>query len=206
MLTAGDKYGRLTVVSYFGSQLHKRLWNCVCECGRKLVVNTGHLRSGHTKSCGCLAVDTVMARSKTHGHTVGKFSPEYASWSSMIQRAKNPKLKHAEHYFGKGITVCHRWEHSFEAFLADMGPRPAGTSLDRIDNNAGYYPENCRWANASAQARNSSQTVFVVLRGERRPLVEWCELLGVSINTVRARVRKQGLDYEAALTKRKDHR
>lgn len=136
-----------------------------------------------------------------HGHTSGKFSPTYHSWACMIQRCTNPKRTYYQHYGGKGVKVCERWLQ-FENFLADMGERPSKKhSLDRIDNDGDYEPGNCRWADANTQARNSSQTAYVELNGERLPLVTWCERLGVSINTVRHRVKYHGYTYQAALTK-----
>lgn len=136
----------------------------------------------------------------THGHTAGKFSPEYHTWSSMWQRCTNPKRPAYKHYGGRGVKIDPRWK-SFEKFSQDMGPRPAGTSLDRIDNDGMYCKQNCRWATRTQQARNSSQAVWVTLRGESRRLVEWCEVLKISINTVRARVKYQGMSYRQALTK-----
>lgn len=135
----------------------------------------------------------------THGHTTDGFSPEYHSWSGMIQRCTNPKRSSYKHYGGRGIKVCNRWR-TFENFLADMGPRPAGLSLDRIDVNGDYEPDNCRWADTTTQARNSVQVVWVDINGERKRLVEWCELIGISINTVRCRVKKHGWTYAQALT------
>lgn len=137
-----------------------------------------------------------------HGHTTGKFSPEYHSWSCMIQRCTNPKRKSYKHYGGKGVRVCSSWL-VFENFLSDMGARPEGTSLDRIDVHGDYTPENCRWADRVTQARNSVQVVWVEIQGVRKRLVEWCEHYGVSINTVRARVRHYGLTYEEAILKPK---
>ena len=140
----------------------------------------------------------------THGHTAGKFSPEYHTWSSMLQRCSNPKRNSWKHYGGKGVKVCARWR-SFENFLADMGLRPAGMSLDRIDVQGDYTPENCRWADVTTQARNSVQVVWVEIAGERKRLVEWCEQLGMSINTVRCRVKTHGWSYpEALLTPKQD--
>lgn len=135
-----------------------------------------------------------------HGHTSGRFSPTYQSWATMRQRCTNKNTSHYRHYGGRGITVCERWG-KFENFLADMGERPEGTSLDRINNDGPYSPENCLWATRVQQARNSSQTKLVRLGEETRPLVEWCSLLGISINTVRSRVKKHGFTYEEALIK-----
>ena len=104
-----------------------------------------------------------------HGHTSGRFSPTYHSWATMHQRCSNKKTTHYRHYGGRGIAVCDRWA-SFENFLADMGERPEGTSLDRINNDGPYSPENCRWATRAQQARNSSQTKLVRLGEETRPL------------------------------------
>lgn len=138
----------------------------------------------------------------THGHTVGKFSPTYHSWASMIQRCTNRKRSTWKHYGGKGVTVCKRWL-VFENFLADMGVRPAGLTLDRKNVAGNYCKRNCRWADSTTQARNSVQIVWVEMDGRRKRLVEWCEELGVSINTVRDRVRFYGHTYESALKKPK---
>lgn len=135
----------------------------------------------------------------THGHTTGGFSPEYHSWSSMLQRCTNPKRPMFKHYGGRGIKVCDRWR-KFENFLADMGPRPKGKTLERKDVHGHYEPENCVWADSVTQARNSVQVVWVEIAGQRKRLVEWCEELGMSINTVRCRVKKHGWTYEQALT------
>ena len=118
----------------------------------------------------------------------------------MIQRCTNPKRSHFEHYGGRSIKVCDRWM-DFKNFLEDMGPRPEGMTLDREDNDGDYEPNNCRWATRVEQARNSKQVVWVEIGGVNKRLVEWCEDLGVSINTVRARVKFQGMTYQEAITK-----
>lgn len=117
----------------------------------------------------------------------------------MIQRCTNPKRGAYKHYGGKGVTVCDRWL-VFENFLADMGPRPEGLTLERDDVDGNYEPGNCRWADSTTQARNSVQVVWVEIAGERRRLVEWCEQIGININTVRCRVKKHKWTYEQALT------
>lgn len=136
-----------------------------------------------------------------HGHAGREgFSPTYQSWASMLVRCNNPKRNTWKHYGGRGIKVCDRW-FAFEDFLADMGERPAGTTLDRRDNDGDYELNNCRWADSVTQARNSKQVVWVEMEGVSKRLIEWCEELGLSINTVRDRVKYYGMTYAEALTK-----
>lgn len=138
-----------------------------------------------------------------HGHAKKKkFSPEYHSWSSMIQRCTNKNRKTYADYGGRGIKVCDRWL-KFTNFLADMGPRPEGTSLERMDVNKGYEPGNCCWADRTTQSRNSRQAVWVEINGVSKRLTEWCDEKQISINTVRSRVKKQGWSYSDAITKPK---
>lgn len=144
-------------------------------------------------------MDTLNPAYK-HGHAGrGGFSPTYHSWASMLTRCTNAKCKGWEHYGGRGISVCERWL-VFENFLADMGERPTGATLDRENNDGNYELGNCRWATRVMQARNSKQVVWVALHGVNKRLVEWCEELGWSINTVRDRVRHYGMTYAEALT------
>lgn len=137
----------------------------------------------------------------THGHTEGGvFSPTYHSWASMRTRCFNPKAERYDRYGGRGITVCPRWD-SFAHFLSDMGERPEGKTLDRKDNDGPYCPDNCRWADDYTQVSNRCNTIRVVIYGAEKPLTTWAKELGISLNTVRARVKKQGMNYAEALTK-----
>lgn len=157
-----QRFGRwiaLELVRGSGSGRHR----CRCDCGVEAVVWTSHLRSGRSKSCGCLAADISSRRDRSndrptslprHGHASGyKMSATYISWRAMLQRCTNPKTIQYRFYGGRGIAVCNQWR-SFEAFLADMGERPAGTTLDRRDGNGGYEPGNCRWASDTVQRMN----------------------------------------------------
>jgi hypothetical protein len=122
-------------------------WNCICVCGARHRVNGNYLRRGRTISCGCIRIK--------HAHSKRRHvTPTYRSWASMVQRCTNPKRKDFLRYGGRGISVCDRWLKSFSAFLADMGERPPGTTLDRIDNNGNYEPGNCCWSTISEQNYN----------------------------------------------------
>ena len=150
----GQTYGQLLVVSKAPIGKSKVAnWLCRCSCGNELVVQRGGLIYGGTVSCGC---KRALGRAPTHGHKRGggNGTPEYMSWRSMRMRCTKPTAKGYKYWGGRGITVCGRWLNSFENFYSDMGPRPAGTSLDRIDNNGNYEPGNCRWATGPEQRAN----------------------------------------------------
>lgn len=156
----GRQFGRLTVVAVATPYVepkgreHAR-WQTKCECGTEHTVHEKALIGGATKSCGCLRREVTAARTETHGQSRrGKWSPTYRSWAAMIERCTNENRDNYSYYGGRGITVCDRWRNSFEAFLADMGDRPEGKSIDRIDNASNYEPDNCRWATRSEQNSN----------------------------------------------------
>ena len=137
----GKRFGRL-VAHYY----EKPMWVCECDCGSEHRVLSGNLRSGDIQSCGCLMKDVHTK----HGMYTTK---TYATWEAMNQRVNNPNSTHYSYYGGRGVSVCDRWS-SFEAFYCDMGERPEGMSLDRIDANGDYTPENCRWVSHTAQMEN----------------------------------------------------
>lgn len=155
----GRTFKRLTVIEraedYVSPKGHRVIqWLCKCECGNAIITVGSSLRRGATTSCGCFHKEKLLEMTRTHGHAEKGLSPTYVSYQSMIARCTNQKLDIFYMYGGRGIAVCIRWLESFENFLADMGERPEGTSLDRVDVDSSYTPENCRWASRSMQSYN----------------------------------------------------
>jgi hypothetical protein len=153
----GKRFGRLTVVCRAPKQhgSTRAFWSVRCECGKEFVLVGQKMRRGHTKSCGCLRIDRTIERSTVHGHANrGEFSHTYKSWAAMNNRCMNKSHPAYDRYKNLGITSRWRGEEGFLNFLIDMGERPQGMSLDRIDNAGGYSPDNCRWATWSQQMAN----------------------------------------------------
>lgn len=204
----GQVFGRLTAIQVSSTRLRGQLaWDCSCLCGAICSISVDGLRGGHTKSCGCLRKDAWVRIGKaraTHGQAKrgGNTSPEYRSWRSMKYRCSaSKKPTDVQHYQNRNITVCERWINSFENFLEDMGSRPSPKhSIDRIDNNIGYSPENCRWATPKEQANNRTNNIVVTIGDETLPLAAWLAKSWMSRSTFDHRTRKLGMTPQEALT------
>lgn len=167
-----------------------RLWLCRCECGGSVVLSSARLKAGSPKSCGC--------QWPKHG-MFG--SPVYATWASMLARCQNPSHAAYKRYGGRGITVCERWQKSFENFYADMGDRPAGLTLERKDNNKGYSPDNCKWATRKAQRNNQNVCVRITFEGLSLTAPQWARLLGIRPRLLHYRLH-HGFSFVDSVTNR----
>lgn len=196
----GQRFGRLTVTGRApNTKAGQARWNCKCDCGAETTVISQSVRGGKTVSCGCHKAERARAMFLKHGES--HRSPEYRAWANMVSRCEAPCEKDAAHYAARGITVCERWRHDFPAFLADMGRRPSPKhSLDRIDVNGGYGPENCRWATPEVQANNKRNNHRVAYHGNEMTFADAWEASAkvVTRSVAYSRVRR-GWPAEAAI-------
>lgn len=184
----GQRFGRYTVIKEAITHDKNRKWECRCDCGTIKEVFQNALVIGRVKSCGCFNKDQ-----KTK-HGLEKH-PLYPTWRNMVNRCTNPNDARWHQYGGRGITVCARWIGSPSNFIEDMGDRPNGASLDRINNDGDYSPENCRWADGAQQHMNRSVTIWV---GDKC-LTHAAREKGISLSTVYARIHRSGWTIEEAL-------
>ena len=191
----GQRFGRLIVKEYVGNAE----WKCVCDCGKTVIRRARALRIFKTPSCGCLRKDGII-----HKHDMTD-TPIYRTWEGMRARTYNPNIPAYASYGGRGIKVCDRWlgEHGFENFLADMGERPSKDhSIDRIDVNGDYCPENCRWATRKEQMNNLRKTIYLEHTGERKPFQDWVRLFGVNKASAYGRYRN-GKSFDEIFSNRR---
>ena len=193
-----QKFGRSSIVARAdNSATGQARWLCRCECGIEKVMDSILLRSGRSKSCGCLKRDMLRKSDLKHGHApLSGVSPTYNSWSGMVARCTNPNHTTYRLYGGRGVRVCERWLN-FANFLEDMGDKPSGTSLDRIDTNGNYEHSNCRWTDAKEQARNKRNNHILTIDGASKTVAEWSELLGIPASTISYRLVHGASDKKA---------
>lgn len=195
----GRRFGRLVVLERFPCKGSARWW-CVCDCGENKVIPATMLLRGLARSCGCLRKEATRRLFTTHGDASGgRCTVEYNVWATMLARCVNVKVRSYPNYGGRGIRVCARWQ-SFANFLADMGRRPSAKhSINRVNNDGDYTPENCRWATAAEQANNTRCSRWLVHRGARATLTQHARRAGLRVGTVWYRLQR-GWSVQRALT------
>ena len=198
----GQKFHRLTVIERAESTPGNRgkRWLCQCECGNQTIARNDLLKSGRFKSCGCYRNEKSSVRIKLINTTHGMSnSVEYKTWVQMILRCNNKNNNSYNNYGGRGIKVCDRWINSFENFYEDMGKRLDGMSIDRIDVNGDYCPENCRWASMKIQSNNKRSNKYIKYNGETKTLSEWAEYFNMSKQKLWQRLIRDNLSFEEAI-------
>lgn len=184
----GSRFGRLVIESRDRLKI-----TCRCDCGKQTVVHLANLCTGHTISCGCVRAEATAARSFKHGGSRrGARTPEYQVWTGLHKCCSNPKSKDWPNYGGRGIVVCDRWsgETGFANFLEDMGPRPAGHSIERQENDGPYSKGNCIWAPRLEQNRNTRRSRFLTHAGRTQTLSQWAAELRISHSSIINRLRR----------------
>lgn len=176
----GQRFGRLVAIKQVERNSSNKIqWLCQCDCGKQVKVTTGHLRSGHTKSCGCYSRDRAKEANTTHG---GKHTRLYSIWSDVKKRCNNPSHAAYHRYGGRGIRICDEWKDDFQTFrdwAMSHGYRD-NLTLDRKDNDGDYEPSNCRWVTMKEQCNNTSRTHYITVNGETRNILGWAEYLGIT--------------------------
>lgn len=203
----GVRFGKLVAIRLDGKMPNSKsnAWLCLCDCGNYINESASVLKSGKRATCGCGKREKRKPRpdlaqrnkdSAKHGMAGSK---TYASWSSMKARCESPNDKDYNNYGGRGISVCREWSNSFSAFLRDMGERPENTTLDRIDVNGPYSPENTRWANAITQSNNRRTNLYIEYNGTTKTATEWAREFNLEAKTLLYRIKAEW-PIEVALT------
>lgn len=193
----GLRFTRLVVNEFAYKDDHSNnYWKCVCDCGAEITVAQSSLRRTLTQSCGCLQKERARESNSTHRMSN---TSEYRIWCGIIQRTSNVKEVLYEYYGGRGIKVCERWLRSFENFYEDMGPRPGPEySIERINNERNYCPENCKWSTDVEQNRNRRSNVMITFEDKTMCMTDWAEEKYINLSTLRDRLSR-GWSIEKAL-------
>lgn len=196
----GKRYGKLMVVKRMANRDKAvTVWECKCDCGNTTIVTSANLRSGRTKSCGCLRGIVSKQKATTHGMSKSKL---YYIWSDIKQRCyqkNNPAFKF---YGGRGIKMCNEWFKSYERFMkwAEINGYHEGLTIERIDVNGDYCPDNCKWIQLSEQAQNRRSNILIDYNGESHCLSEWCNIYKVNYYLVYNRIHKNKWSFERAIS------
>ena len=205
----GKRFGRLVVIEKAESYLSPNgnsyiQWRCRCDCGNEVVVRSGALTIGHTQSCGCYGREAARAATTKHLQSNSRL---YWVWHGMKQRCENPNATYYKIYGGRGIKVCKEWSEDFVPFYEwamSNGYNPDAPfgecTIDRIDNDKGYSPDNCRWVTMAEQSNNKRQNVYVEIGGERKTIKTWCDIYNINYGCVARRIKIMGWDAERAIS------
>ena len=196
----GQKFGRLVAIKATEGRSKKGvLWLCQCDCGNTKLVASTHLRCGSVRSCGCLKEELRGKNFKKHG---GSRTRLYRIWKQIHTRCNNPNSINYKDYGGRGINLCEEWKNDFSSFLdwSTSNGYAENLTIDRIDNDGNYCPENCRWVTNKKQQNNKRSTVFIEYDGQKHSLSEWAEIIGVTRNALWKRLFVEGWSIERALT------
>lgn len=196
----GKKYFRLFVVENAGVDKHnKTLFRCLCDCGKYVIIKGSSLTTGNTKSCGCLAIESISNINKTHGQSKIKI---YKVWLSMNKRCRDFNDISYKNYGGRGIIVCDEWKNSFEAFrdwALNNGYKDKLT-IERIDVNGNYCPENCKWATRKEQAKNTRRTHYITYQDKTMNMKDWANYLKIDYHTLANRILTYKWSIEKSFT------
>ena len=197
----GQRFNHLVVISRAANRGKDTMWLCRCDCGNEITATPSHLKSGHTKSCGCFRSSVLAAQGHKNIKHGMKRTPLYKTWGSIKTRCLNPNTPAYPNYGGRGITICDDWKDSFEAFYewAIASGYQEDLSIDRIDVNGPYSPDNCRWVTIDVQANNKRTNRVVTFNGEAKTLQQWADETGILPSTIRERLSR-GWSAEKALT------
>lgn len=201
----GQKFGRLTVKKFHETKNKKSYWNCVCECGTEKIVRRDQLKSGRTKSCGCLNIEKLKdGRNHSHGFSKSRL---YRTYHSMKVRCLNPNNKDYKDYGGRGIKICDEWLNDFIIFRnwAIENGYNDDLTIERIDVNGNYEPSNCKWVTRKVQSRNTRQNRMITINNQTKCLSDWCSYFNISRATVKDRLRNGWTEIDA-ITKPVDKR
>lgn len=193
----GQKFGLLTVLEFAGNDNYRSsMWKCLCDCGNISIVRSHDLKSGGTKSCGCLM--HAPAYNRTHNESKTRL---FREWANMRNRCQNSNNRSYERYGGRGITVCDEWNNfiTFRDWAYDNGYQD-NLSIDRIDVNGNYEPDNCRWATTLEQANNKRSSFMITYFDETHSLSDWCRILNLPYSVIYSRIHIYNWDFETAIS------
>ena len=196
---SNQRFGKLLVVKKAYYQNKKVYWQCLCDCGKITYVHTSNLKCKRIRSCGCLKVEELVNRSTKHNQRHTKL---YEVWKTIKQRCLNPKNVSYHNYGGRGITICDDWKNDYFCFYewSINNGYKEGLSIDRINNNGNYEPNNCRWTTRIVQNNNTRANNYITINNETKTLAEWCRHYNISYSLVRQRYKRYNWDIIKALT------